>query len=461
MKTDILNNRIFDSRTDKENVNLTEIIFGYLLGPALSYLILTTVAGNYLVQFYTDVIGVSGIVITVMPFFAKIFSAFTNLIFGKMIDGTRSSQGKARPWILLSGILLTVSGILLYAIPKASFAIQMIWIVFSYNLFFVGANNIYLLAHTLMLPRSTRNSGKRDTLALVKNVAEGMIPGTLSAVIMPLLVRHFGVGEMARSNWFSFMLVLSVMAIPGTLLEYYFTRERVEEEKQEESVGFRKQLKDCLHYQKWLIVMALFVIRTIDSHISGSSLIYFSNWVMADSVAQGATKQVLLNVIGQFPMGIGILGLMPMVKKYGKYKVMKTGFLIACLGAAVAFIGSPNMTVVLSGLFIKSIGAIVGYLSMSLLSDVIDEFEKDHGYRCDTFSITVTTIISMLGSGIAQSLLLLGINIFDYIAPQSATQIIVQNNAIKLFFNFAMNGVPFIGCLLSYILLKRLNRKVS
>ena len=98
---------------------------------------------------------------------------------------------------------------------------------------------------------------------------------------------------------------------------------------------------------------------------------------------------------------------------------------------------------------------------MSLLSDVIDEFEKDHGYRCDTFSITVTTIISMLGSGIAQSLLLMGINVFGYIAPDSASQIIVQNTAIKTFFNFAMNGVSFIGFLLSYILLKRLNRNVS
>ncbi|MBR4470561.1 MAG: MFS transporter [Erysipelotrichaceae bacterium] len=459
MKFPLLENKAFDPKVSEEKVGTAEILLAYLIGPSMTYLLITSVAGNYLLQFYTDVIGVSGLLISAMPLAAKLFSAFTNVMFGKLIDSTNSRQGKARPWILISGILLSVSGILMYAIPRASFRLQVIWIIFSYNLFFAGANNIYLLSHTLMLPRSTRDHKSRDSLSLVKNVSEAMIPGTLSAVIMPLLVRHFGVGPLAQSNWFRFMSLLSIMAIPGTLLEYFFSRERVSEEKKKDPIPFFSQLKDCLKYDKWILIILIFVIKTIDGHLANSSMIYYSNWVLSNSVETGATRQVLLNVIGQFPLGPGILVLMPLVKKYGKTNLMKYGYLLAALGSAIVFFSGNDMRIVLAGLFIKSIGSITGYLSMSLLSDVLDGFEKKFGYRCDTFSITCTTLISMMGAGIAQSILLGGINLFGYVAPSSASEVIVQSDAIRFFFSFLMSGVPLIGFLISYYLLMKLNRK--
>lgn len=60
-------------------------------------------------------------------------------IMGRIIDKTRTRQGKARSWILISGVLICVTGILLYLVPQASLTVQLIWIVVSYNLFFAFA----------------------------------------------------------------------------------------------------------------------------------------------------------------------------------------------------------------------------------------------------------------------------------------------------------------------------------
>lgn len=461
MSFTFLENKRFESRVPQEDVSLAEIVFGYLIGPSLAYLLITALAGNYLIQFYTDVLGVSGTLISIMPFIAKIFAAFTNILIGKLIDKTSSTQGKARPWIFVSGLALSISGILLYAVPKASLSLQLIWIVFSYNLFFAGANNVYLLSHTLMLPRSTRNSKKRDTLSLLKNVSESMIPGTLSAVIMPVLVKSFGVGRLAQSKWFSFMLAISVLAIPGCLLEYYFTRERVDVEKKEEVYSFKKQFADFLHYKPWVYVITLFVIKTIDSHIFNATVIYFCNWVLSNSVAEGSTRQVLFNVLGQFPLGPGLFLLMPILKKHDKKKVMTIGFALSALASVFVFMNAHDFKLVLAGTFVKSIGGIATFLSVSLLSDVLDGFERKFNYRCDTFSITCTTLIALLGSGVAQSLLLFGINTYGYVAPQSAAEVIVQNEAIRTFFNFTMNGIPVIGYAISVILLIKLSKTSS
>lgn len=245
-----------------------------------------------------------------------------------------------------------------------------------------------MLSHTLMLPRSTSDTKVGDRLSLLKNISEAMVPGTLSAVIMPFLVTKFGVGPLAQSNWFRFMLVLSILAIPGALLEYYFTTERIESsQKKEESRPFSLQLRDCLRDKAWLIVIVLFILKSIEGQLANGSMLYYANWVLANSVNEGASKQATLNVVGQFPMGPGILMLMPLVRKYGKLNLMKYGYLIAFVCSVIMFVFREDLWIVVAALFIKSFGSLPAYLSMSLLSDIIDGFEKRYGYRCDTLSV--------------------------------------------------------------------------
>ena len=128
-----------DSRIRSANTQGSEKALGYFFGPCFVYMAYYAIAGTYLTQFYTDVLGVTGIFLTMMPVFSKIFDAVTNVIMGRIIDKTRTRQGKARPWILISGVLMALSGILLYAVPRASMQVQLVWIVVSYNLFFAFA----------------------------------------------------------------------------------------------------------------------------------------------------------------------------------------------------------------------------------------------------------------------------------------------------------------------------------
>ena len=120
----------------------------------------------------------------------------------------------------LSGALLAVCGFLLYAVPKSSYAVQLAWVIVSYNLFFGLAFNLYSLSHSLMVPLSTDDSKQRDSLAMLTSMATSLLPGMLTTIIMPLLVSFIGVGNGARGAWLSVMGILSILAIPATLLEY-------------------------------------------------------------------------------------------------------------------------------------------------------------------------------------------------------------------------------------------------
>ena len=109
-------------------------------------MLLNAVLATYLNVYYTDVLKLTtvwgGAFLVVFPIISKIIDAITNVIMGYVIDRTHTAQGKARPWLLLSAPLLTVTGILLFTVPSASETVQVIWVMVSYNLFYSFSSEI-------------------------------------------------------------------------------------------------------------------------------------------------------------------------------------------------------------------------------------------------------------------------------------------------------------------------------
>jgi GPH family glycoside/pentoside/hexuronide:cation symporter len=451
-----------DSRITSANTQKSEMWLGYFAGPCFVYMVYYAVAGTYLTQFYTDVLGLSGLFLTLMPLLSRIFDVVTNIIMGRIIDRTRTRQGKARPWIAISGVLMAVTGILLYTIPRAGYATQIVWIVVSYNLFFALAFTIYNMSHALMVPLSTRNTRQRDGLAMLTSAGMSMIPGLLVTIILPMLIRILGVGSAAHSKWIMMMSIISILAIPGTLIEYYFTKERVTEDamaaETEEDMNrfsFGDQIRACFSDKYWRIIMGFTLVYNIFNILQTNIMPYYANWVLADSVTAGTNLQVLINAIGQAPLGFGIFLLWPLVRRFGKRKVMLIGFLIGALGCLGIMLNSrpESFSLVLVFLLIRSLGAIPTYAMAAQLAEALDHIEWAKGYRADGFSASVNAIIITVTAGLGQSIILGGVSAFGYIYPEGGVeQVIQQPTAIKTFFIVCFVGVPMLGYLLGALL---------
>ena len=449
MRRDLFSSPFLRSRIRSENTQRSEQIFGYFLGPCLVYMMYTGTAGTYLTQFYTDVLGLSGILMTMMPLVGKILSSITGFLIGRLIDRTRTAQGKARPWLFLSGPLLALCGTALYAVPRASWQVQLVWVVVSYNLFFSLAFSIYALSHSLMVPLSTRNIRQRDSLAMLTSTGTAMIPGILVTILMPLLVNHIGVGVAAQGAWLRIMSILSILAIPATLIEYYFTRERVTEDEAQAAqnvppVSFARQFRACLRDKYWVMVLLFTILMHLCSGLSTGSMLYYCNWVLGSSIESGAAKQILVNMIGQAPMGLGVVILWPLVRKFGKRRVTIAGFSLAAAGSLAVLLAGNRMTAVLCALFVKSVGALPTYVTAALLAEALDHVEQKNGFRVDGFSASVNSVAQTVVLGLSQSILLFGIHAFGYITPASTTQIIMQPEPMRVFFSWCFAGIPML-----------------
>lgn len=464
-------NRVFaskrlNSRIRSADVTKRESWLGFFAGPCMVSILYCMLGGSYLTQFYTDVLGLSGAVLVLMPFFSKIIDAFTNIMMGRIIDRTRTAQGKARPWILIAGVLIVVTGILLYSVPRASLPVQILWVVISYNLFYAFAYTIYNMSHTLMMPLSTRNAKQRDELAVLSNAGVSMIPGLVGNLVMPFLIRMVGVGTQAQGKWVLMMSLLSIVALPGVLLEYFFTKERVTEEtlragteaEGTETIPFRQQARTAFQDPYWRLFILITAVFILQNFLSTHSMIYYCNWVLANSVSAGTGMQFMVNVIGQAPLGIGIFALWPLVRKFGKRRVLMIGFTIAAIGsAATALMSVLNLGLnpVLGALIVRSVGQIPYYVMSSILAEALDHIEWKHGIRVDGFSAAIYSIIMTVFQGIGQSILLGGINLFGYISPDNVEQQIAQPAMMKFFFIFTFVGASVIAFMVIVILLRK------
>ncbi|MBQ4473763.1 MAG: MFS transporter [Lachnospiraceae bacterium] len=396
---------------------------GYLIGPA-GALLLNAVLATYLNVYYTDVLGLTGlwggVFLTVFPIVSKILDSVTNVVMGYVIDRTKTKEGKARPWLLLSAPLVTITAILLFTVPEGSDTVKAIWVMLSYNLFYSFAFTIFNMSHNLMVPLSTRDGQARGGLSVFNQITTIMMSGILVALVFPMVIMPaIGVD---KGKWITLMSILAILALPLTLVEYFFTKERVTEESageaEENPLSFKDQLR-IIFTDKYMILMYVyFLVYTVGVTLKNLGLVYYCNYVLG-TYNDGIT-QMLVSVIGGIPMGVGIFAVWPLAKKFGKRNVTMAGFMLYALGSLICWLFSRNLVIVLIGQFIKNIGGLpCAYVFMALFADCLDHLEWKKNMRADGAAMSIYNIIAVAMVGIMTGVFNWMLAAAGYIKPEN------------------------------------------
>lgn len=435
-----LSGRIFQSRIRSENVSGKEKWLGYLVGPC-GALLFNAVMATYLNVYYTDVLGLGnlwgGLFLVIFPIISKILDAITNVLMGYLIDRTKTAQGKARPWLLVAAPLVTISGLLLFLIPNSgNELLTIIFVMLSYNFYYSISFTIYCMSHNLMVPLSTRKITQRGGLAVFNNISSIMMSGIVVALVFPMLIIP-GLGT-SRGLWLLCMGILACISLPLTLLEYYFTKERVTLEtadvEKEKKVPFLLQVRAVLSDKYMLLLFGYFLLYTLASSLKNMSLPYYCNYVLG-TYSDGIT-QMLVSILGGIPMGIGIFAVWPLAKKIGKKNITAYGFLVYALGSLICLFFPRNIIIVLIGQFIKNIGGLpCAYVFMALFADILDHLEWKNGFRCDGVAMSIYSVITTAAAGIVTGIFNGGLSAAGYIAPQTLSAAPEMTPAIQKIMN--------------------------
>lgn len=460
-KKSFFNNPLLSSKIKSRSVKLfPEVALGYLVGPMFA-LISNGIVNTYLFQYYDKVLGLKSSALlfeTLLPIISSIVIIIGNLLIGKLINRKPTAAGKARPLILLGLPILAIALLLLFIVPmnydaagnpQAPSIWSLLMIAIGYNLYYALAYPFYFTPHSALVNLSTRDGSARSLLATASNGAVLAAAG-LSGMVGPILVdligllpREAGDGKdavtamEANSKWTILMIIMIVLLVIGCLFEYYFTRERITEEsfaiqvnedvktaKEEKKTSMLEQVKICVHDKYWWLIILFFFFYQFGGQLKNSD----ASWYAQAFSNNGSDISLAgyISIAGSIQTALGMVVIWPLANRFGKSNCIKVGAIFAFLMGIAGFVVLlPNIssnaglvsTVSIVTFCLKALGTVPAmYISMALMSDVLDHQEALYGKRTDGFTMAVYGSIIVGLTGIANGIIvgLNGINGFSY-----------------------------------------------
>lgn len=396
-------------RTDE--VKAPEMLIGYFIGP-FGAMLSSGIFTSFLQAYLGDVLGLHAGFLSVLQLVSTILIVAANLIVGQLIERTHSLAGKARPWILLSALTLSIASVLMFVIPFEGTA-RYVWIAIAYNLYYAVAYPIYNTANSTMIPVSTRDSGKRSALASMTNVAGLGVMGA-GSMVFPILVANVLTYEPANQmRWLICMAAIAIFSALTMYLQFLFTRERVTEEligrestEEKKTASMGEQLKAVTAEKWWWIVIVFYLSFQWAGAVKNGSMVYFCQNVLNDTTG---TAQSLLAILGAIPMAIAAVFVVPIANKLSKRMLCCVGMAVGVLGGVIAGLGGSNLVIVGIGIALKCLGSSPAcYLILAMLADVIDHVEYKTGIRTDGLTMSIYSSLMVaatpIGGAIIQAL---------------------------------------------------------
>ena len=410
----------------------------------------------FIMIYLTDTIGLNpGIVGTLMAV-AKIFDGISDVLFGSLIDKTKTKMGKARPWMLFPYLGCGVCLYAVFAIPTswgkvAQYAFFFIFYVML-NAVFYTANNIAYSALTALV---TKNEDERVQLGSLRFVFAFTTSTIIQAVTVGL-VEHFGNTAQA---WRIVALIYVVIGIISNTVSVLSLKELPEDEsvaKKENAVpaekySLRQAIALLIKNKFYLLILGVYLLTQLYSAFTGVG-IYYMTYVLGDADLMGRFATAL-NV----PMIIGLLLVPVLVAKLGgMYKLNYRGYALATIARVLvivaAYLGNVSMMLVFTAIASLGMCPLQGDLN-AVIASASDYTYLTTGKRIDGTMYSCTSLGVKIGGGMGTAISGWLLAAAGFIEGGVA----VQPESVLSMLNVMYLWLPAIFCALVTFLLTKLN----
>ncbi len=383
--------------------------------------VVCALTGTYLTAFYTDTVGIATAAVGTMMLLARIFDGVTDIIMGAIVDKTKTRWGKARPWVLWSAPFMALSIILMFNFPSGmSDSGKLVYAYITYifqNCIVYTANN---LPYNALLARMTLDVQDRATASSLRFIM---------AQLTMLIVNAITANALATVGWFWLSIIYGVVCMVMLFLCFLGCKEHIGEDKEGdlhvENIPLKTALPALFKNKYFYIQALLFCLFYLSLNASGAMTFYFCNIILDD-----ITLLTYTSMATSLPMIVINFAMPPLVKKFGKQKMMIMGSLLYIIGSILIGAGDSNFAIVLAGLIVKGFG--LGPIAsgiFAMTADVVDYGEWKTGIRSEGLVNSCTSFGMKVGCGVGAAIgaWLLTLGHYDGTAavqPESAVNMI-------------------------------------
>ncbi|MCR4830448.1 MAG: glycoside-pentoside-hexuronide (GPH):cation symporter [Pseudobutyrivibrio sp.] len=243
---------------------------------------------NYLTLFYTDIVGLSSVAISLIMVIARVWDAINDPMMGSIADRTNTRWGRFRPYLFFAPPFLAIFNILTFTIWPMTGLVKILVCLICY----VGTGMAYTacsIAYQAMQNVIAVDSRVRMLLATCRNLGASVIGIILSIVAAPTLLKlsHPGVAAADAQGYFRFAIIISlVMLIPfwlcALLCKEKYTDVLHANKGKAEQLTFLSAMKEIAKNDQLLMVVLTVVLGTICVSGRMGLLTYYVIYVVGD-----------------------------------------------------------------------------------------------------------------------------------------------------------------------------------
>ncbi len=406
---------------------------------------------SFVLLYLSDTMGLNTGIIGTLMLLSKVLDGISDVIFGTMIDHTKSKLGKARPWMLYAQLGVSLCLILLFSIPgglseTAQYAYFFVFYT-ALNAIFYTANGI---AYSALSALITRNKNERVQLGSIR-----FMFAVVTNIVMGFSVTNgvaaFGGGA---AGWRMVAIICAVIGLVVNTISCLCVKELPEEKvevkeagTQDDKVCFVQAVKLLFSNKFYVMIVVIYIVYYFMSNLTTGSAIYFMENVLGDGSLLG-----MFNMMKMFPVIIALIFTPMLVKKTGSMqKVNFWGYLISDIFGIflIYFALQKNVPMILLFMFIK--GTFAGTLSgtlNALIAEISGYTFRTKGVHLDGMMFSCSSLGVKVGGGIGTAAVGWLLEAGGYIG----TAAVQTDSAVNMIFNLYITFPVILGVVITILL---------
>ncbi|MEM9374351.1 MAG: MFS transporter [Planctomycetota bacterium] len=333
-------------------------------------------------------LGISAILVGVAQMVPRFWDAITDPVMGHLSDNTRGRWGRRRPYIFFGGLVVSISFVAMWSMPRGWEPMAQFWFFMGTSLVFYTAVTMFEIPHGALGMEMTDDYHERTRLFGAKSFI-----GNLGAIVTPwfyaLANRDFfkaggdEVDGMRRVAYIAAAMVL----VPAFACAFLCKERHTEQIRSQDRESLWSSLKSTTSNRTFLLLVAI-----VFATVMGFNLVNgFANYIAIFYLFSGDkdAASVLLGNNGSAWAITSVLAVFPLVllsKRLGKNRTMTSAILLMG-GAQVSKVVCYNPDLpylVLIPTVMLAAGMLMFFtLASAMVADVCDEDELTTGTRSE------------------------------------------------------------------------------
>lgn len=417
----------------------------YGMGEAGSQLSWTLIS-SYLTVYYSDVVGLTPIIISTVMLVARILTAFWNPVFGSIAENTHTKWGRYRPYILFGTPFLALFSCLMFLNINGSTTLKAIWCTVTYlicSILYTMVNG----AETYIPMSMTTVNTERVSLNAVKGIVSNVASVIMSAVTMPMLIFFGGGNSSTSKSYFMVALIFAILSVPCFYICYFSSKEVVsggslaQNEKRnviaEIFKSFWETIKDR---DSGMLILAMILFLTGIFGRLGVMLYYFIYIVHKPMLmASFSTAMMLGMLVVNFYTPY-------LLNHFDKKYVGVLSCVLEIICCVIFFFSKNSLVIVITGFFYGAFN-MVTLVSQGLVGEIIDDRWLRTGVRADGVIGSSIGFAAQIGNTIGGAIGIAILGAVGYVAHADLSQAVLTRMNIVINLGpalcFALAIIPF------------------